>query len=121
MTKKSEPDEKEWDLSAERESWNEDFACTLIGRLVLVGLTRLNAGGEEIEATQFYGRVISAHKTRGITIGLEGMRAGETYNLPPDTSALHPAKRGEYRLTSTGEIVVDPDFTTTWTSRQGAN
>jgi hypothetical protein len=121
MTQKSEADDKAWNLSEERESWNEEFAQSLIGKLVLVGLTRLDAGGEEIQTKQFYGRVTSAHKTRGIAIKLEGMRSGETYNLPPDTSALYPAKRGEYRLRSTGEVVVDPDFTTTWTIKQPAN
>jgi hypothetical protein len=91
MTKRSEPDEKERALDEERESWNEAFAQSLMGRLVLVGLTRQNAAGEEIETTQFHGRVTGAHKTRGIMLKLEGSRAGETYNLPPDTSALHSA------------------------------
>jgi len=52
---------------------------------------------------------------KGIEIALEGSRAGETYRLPPDMRAFFPATKGEYRLRSTGEVVVDPDFfTTTW-------
>jgi hypothetical protein len=53
---------------------------------------------------------------QGITLRLLGKRAGETFVLPPDLDALHPAQPGSYRLRQTGEIVVDPDFVTTWVS-----
>jgi hypothetical protein len=32
--------------------------------------------------------------------------------------AFQPAPPGEYRLKSTGEIVVDPDLLSTWTIRR---
>jgi len=35
--------------------------------------------------------------------------------LPPEPEAYEPAPPGEYRLRSTGEVVVDPDYLTTWT------
>jgi len=38
--------------------------------------------------------------------------------MPPDLDAIAPAKPGEYRLKSTGEIVVDTDFLATWEVRQ---
>jgi len=36
------------------------------------------------------------------------------FTLPPDLSSTKRAPRGEYKLHSTGEIVVDPDFIATW-------
>ncbi len=39
----------------------------------------------------------------------------EPFTLPPVEEAFEPAPPGEYRLRTTGEVVVDPDFTTSWT------
>jgi len=39
---------------------------------------------------------------------------GEIIGLPPDLSSTQVAALGEYRLRSTGEIVVNPDYLTTW-------
>jgi hypothetical protein len=36
---------------------------------------------------------------------------GDIFTLPPALEAFAPAPPGEYRLRSTGEVVVDPDFT----------
>jgi hypothetical protein len=121
MTKKPEPGDKDRGLSRECPRWDDDFAHELVGGVLLVGITRLNAAGEEIEKIQFYGRVISAHETRGIALSLQGARDGQTYTLPPDTRAIRRAKPGRYTLKSTAEVVVDPDFTTTWTLQNPAN
>lgn len=40
---------------------------------------------------------------------------GEILSLPSDLRAIEPAPEGEYRLHSTGEVVVNPDFLSTWT------
>lgn len=45
---------------------------------------------------------------------LEGPKFGSAYWLPPDVRPFTVAARGEYRLRSTGEVVVDPDLTATW-------
>ena len=47
----------------------------------------------------------------GILLSLKGQRAGEQYNLPPDTRAIEIASAVEYRLRATGEVVADPDYT----------
>jgi hypothetical protein len=39
---------------------------------------------------------------------------GEEYTLPPDLDALRSAEPGEYELSGTGEVVVDPDYTSIW-------
>jgi hypothetical protein len=109
------------DQGSGRPPWDEELARELVGSLVLVGVTRLNAAGEQIEQIQFYGRVASADPTRGIKLKLEGEREGQIYTLPPHAQAFQRAKPGHYRLRSTGEVVIDPDFTTSWTINEPAN
>jgi hypothetical protein len=95
----------------ERPVWDETIAEDVVGKVVLVGLTYLEADGGLIEQQQFFGTVVSADSRKGILLSLKGHRAGERYNLPPDTRALEIASAGEYRLRGTGEVVIDPDFT----------
>jgi hypothetical protein len=71
----------------------------------------LEAEGKLIEQQQFFGTVVSADCRKGILLSLKGQRAGEKYNLPPDTRAIEIASAGEYRLRATGEVVADPDYT----------
>ena len=42
---------------------------------------------------------------------------GEVYILPPDLRPFSEAAPGSYSLRSTGETIVDPDFTSTWEIR----
>ena len=51
----------------------------------------------------------------GVTIALRGVRQGEYYVIPPVLDDLGPAEPGEYRLHSTGELVTDPDYMTSFT------
>jgi hypothetical protein len=89
--------------------WND-----LLGKYVLVGITRKDARDNVLELEQLHGRIISADPARGLSLQLEGSRAGTTYQLPPDLRSLKPAPRGDYRLRSTGEVIHDPDFLATW-------
>jgi hypothetical protein len=104
----------------ERPPWDEAVAKELVGRYLLIGITRLDAAGTQIQQVQIHGYVQSYDKMSGIKVHLEGKRKGETYMLPPDTQAFQRAKPGKYTLRSTGEIVVDPDFTTSWTIQEPA-
>lgn len=99
-------------MTNDKPQWDEEFADELRGSVVLVGITRQSATGETLE--QFFGTVERADE-RGIELTLGGSRAGESYFLPPDPRAFHPAQPGSYRLRQTGEVIEDPDFTTTWT------
>ncbi len=93
-------------------SWDASLAKTLPGQRVLVGLTYFDGNANEpVEQKQVFGRVISADEQAGILLSLEGQQVGEQFNLPPDTRSFQKAGPGEYRLRSTGEVVVDPDFT----------
>jgi len=98
-----------------RPPFDHYFARGLIGKIVLVGVTYLNHNGKAIEQRQFHGRVEEADARRGIRLRLLGERAGEDYWLPPDTRNFEKARPGEFRLRSTGEVVEDPDYLSTWT------
>jgi hypothetical protein len=89
----SEEEPADWDPN-----WDEDAAAELIGKLVLIGLTQLNASGTVVNKWQLRGRIIEAHKGKGIVVALEGVNAGRTYTLPPSTSAFRKAREGSFTL-----------------------
>ena len=82
----------------------------LIGKTILIGLTYYTANNEFIEQNQYWGKVVESNENR-ILVKLND---GEIFRLPPDLSSTQIAAPGEYRLRSTGEIVVNPDYLTTW-------
>jgi hypothetical protein len=92
----------------------------LIGKKLLIGLTYTSKDGKVLEQSQLHGRVASASEHTGILVKLDGLRAGESYKLPPDLRSFFPAKAGEYTLRSTGEVVVDPDFMANWIVTKGS-
>jgi len=86
--------------------------AALVGKHLLVGLTYLDHAGQPSSRRQVHGTVLRVNAAEGIVIALEP--SGEEFTLPPAFEAIEPAAPGEYRLHSTGEIVVDPDFTATF-------
>lgn len=105
----------------EDHSWDASLAKTLPGQLVLVGLTYFEMDSEEpFEQRQLFGRVVAADERKGVLLSLDGKRTGEEFTLPPDTRSFRRAEPGEYHLRSTGETVVDPDFTVTFSIRKPA-
>lgn len=97
-----------------RPEHDEGFASELVGKRILVGVTVEGKRGEFKRHEQFYGKVVSADARVGIKLSLLGARSGESKTLPPATHVFEPAPKGVYTLRSTGERVVDPDFTCTW-------
>lgn len=99
------------------EHWEPYFddkeAKDLIGKHLLVGVTRRNHQDEVVGLEQFHGEIIRASREEGIIIRLSG--STEERWVPPDLSRLEPAPPGNYRLKASGEVVVDPDFLSTWT------
>jgi len=87
-------------------------AKDLLGKHVIVGLTRLTHDGHLIRQDQYHGRIVRANRTEGIV--LQTAADGEL-KLPPDLSPFFGARRGQYRLRGSGEIVADADLQTTWT------
>jgi hypothetical protein len=94
--------------------WDEGAATELIGKLVLIGLTQFDASGTELNRWQLHGRIIEVRKDIGIIVALEGVNAGQTYTLPPSTSAFRKARAGAYTLSTTQEVIHDPDLLATW-------
>lgn len=83
----------------------------LIGKTILLGNTILDRHGKVSEQKQMHGVVVVANE-EGIKIELPSR---DYFYLPPGFGAICPAKPGEYRLRSTGEVVVNPDYLTEWT------
>lgn len=100
---------------------DDEDPSDFIGKTVLIGITYMTHDDVFISQDQFFGEIVSYHPTQGIEFKLMGRREGETYRLPPDLKRLQWAEPGEYRLRATGEVVVDPDFTTSWTSVRSAS
>jgi hypothetical protein len=82
----------------------------LIGKIILVGMTYYNKNNEFVEQKQFWGTIISIN---GNNIVIK-QKNGEEFTIPNDKRAIEPANPGEYRLRSTGEVVENPDFLSTW-------
>ena len=85
-------------------------AGELIGKTVLIGITRYEANGDYVGQEQMFGTIMDVND-RTIEIVLDN---GVPYSLPPDTRPFQPADKGEYRLRSTGQVVIDPDYICTY-------
>ena len=82
----------------------------ILGKVILVGFTYYTPDGEFVEQKQYYGTVVKCDETQILI----RKKNGELFNIPPDLRSTKPASPGEYRLRSTGEVVVNPDFLSTW-------
>lgn len=91
--------------------WDDEEGLMLVGSYAIVGVTWVDGpGGPVIGRGQYHGRVVHAGP-RGITVLCEGAFAGTEMRLPPIPGLLEPADGGSiYRLSSTGEVVEEPDF-----------
>jgi len=85
-----------------------------IGKYVLITLTYFDEDGDVVAQPQVHGIIVSADRARGFAVALQGVWEGETFWLPPDVRGFSPARRGEYRLNSTSELIYDPDLISTW-------
>ena len=78
-----------------------------LGKTILVGITYIDHNGEVVEQRQWHGIIEDVDPLLAIRIaGSDDVRT-----LPPRLAKASP---GEYRLRSTGEVVIDPDFLATW-------
>jgi len=85
----------------------------VVGKTILVGIAYLDSKDTLIEQIQFFGTITAADKHKGIIIKKENI--DEEFTLPPDINSISVANAGEYRVRSTGEVIVNPDLLTTWT------
>ncbi len=89
---------------------NMDRSRSALGKRILVGQSSVSSSGVILRQVQFAG-TITAVDDVVITIEADD---GDTVTLPHDSRSIEEARPGAYRLSSTGEVVEDPDFTTTW-------
>ncbi len=85
---------------------------TLIDKVLLIGISLLDDKESLIEQIQVYGPIIKVD-AKGIVIKRNG--TGSEFVIPPDFEHINEAKPGEYRLRSSGEVVIDPDYISSWT------
>lgn len=91
--------------------FSKEMAWKVYGKHILAGFSYLDPMGNIIERRQIHGDVIRVNPKEGIVLHLDD---GTEYALPPDFCPIREAKPGEYRLHSTGEVVLDPDFVATY-------
>lgn len=94
-------------------SWDEEQVKQFINKHIILGITVFAHDEKFVEQIQLHGDIVRINLKEGIVIKLSN--SDEEYTLPPVLSAIQEAPPGEYRFRSTGEIVVNPDFMTTWT------
>ena len=82
--------------------FSDEEARHVIGKRVLVGVTHRTMEDEVTSLEQFHGVVDRVSRNEGLILRLP---EGDERIIPPDLS----------RLKTTGEVVVDPDFTAMWT------
>ena len=81
----------------------------IVGARLLVGVTVREPDGTVVSRTQFCGVVLEV--AEGVVVV---DKDGEPALLPSDDLAYTTAPRGTYTLSGSGEVVVDPDYVTTW-------
>lgn len=85
----------------------------LLHKHVIIGITVVDHDDTVIEQIQMHGDIERIDLEKGVFIRLSG--SNEEYALPPDLDAFKKAPPGEYKFKSTGEVVVNPDYMTSWT------
>ena len=84
----------------------------MIGKVVLVGVTRYGGDRQEKGLEQNAGTVLRISADEGVVLADEN--DGHERYLPPMLDQYLPAEPGEYRMRNSGMIVVDPDYLTAW-------
>ena len=85
----------------------------LLGKVILIGVTYTDKDDNVLSRKQWWGVVEDASMRGGIRVSLRN--SADPCVLPPDLGAIRRAAPGEYRLKESGEVVLNPDFLTTWT------
>src|SRR5688500_12810960 len=86
-----------------------------VGKRLLVGLTVRSPDGQLVYHEQVHGLIV-APDPRGVVV--ERADTAARVSLPPE---LMEATPGEYRLRSTGEVVLNPDFLAKWEWTEGGH
>ena len=88
-------------------AFDHSLAGSYIGKNLLFGITYCDHNENVLRQTQNYGEIIEINE-HVMLVKLQG--SDETFTLPPFVAELEPAPEGEYKLRSTGQIIVNPDL-----------
>ena len=88
-------------------SFDQNLADSYIGKTLLFGITSCDHDENVLAQEQNYGEILEIN-ARVMVVKIHD--SGEKFTLPPFVNDLESAPEGEYRLRSTGEIVVNPDL-----------
>ena len=86
----------------------DDQDPTVLGKVVLIGITYFSPDGKETGRGQWWGRILAFNMREGLKVDLSNR--GKPHAFPPFAHALRPAPPGVYKLRSTGERIENPDF-----------
>lgn len=92
-------------------TWDE-LKIFIKNKVFLIGITFVDDEETLIEKYQTSGTVIELTDD-GVIKFLRGDKS--VFQLPYDKESISEAKPGEYREKVTGEIIINPDYITTWT------
>jgi len=95
---------------------DESKADEYIGKTILIGVTYLDHKGNVIRQQQWFGRIKTWSKEKGIEVDLDD--SDEFCCIPPSAGSIQKAKPGIYTLRSTGKRIENPDYVTTWTCQE---
>jgi hypothetical protein len=112
---------REWELSYKTDEERirrtiEVFGDEYIGRTLLLCLNYIGPDGELRRQEQFVGTIMVVDFDEGIVVSCEP--EGRMFVLPGDPSRVEKAPRARYRLRSTGQVVINPDYIATFTTTQ---
>lgn len=92
--------------------FDKQFAKRIIGKYVIIGYTYRRTDGTVDRFEQKHGIVTRANEKEGV--GVQLSNSNEVIWLPPDLRSWEHASPGTYRLRSTSEDIIDPDYLTKW-------
>lgn len=91
---------------------DQDKANTMLGKIVLAGITYLDADGNALEQQQYAGEILRINEEEGVV--LSSLIDDEELFLPPHLDHYKVAEPGDYTLRSIDFTVTDPDYLCTW-------
>lgn len=93
---------------------DQAVAGTMLNKSILVGITYVTENDKFISQKEFFGTIARINKEEGIVIKLAN--SNEELKLPSQLDQIEEAEPGEYQLSSTGQVITNPDYLTTWIS-----
>lgn len=91
---------------------DQEKANTMLGKIVLAGITYLDADGNALEQKQCAGEILRINEDEGVVVA--SLIDGEELFLPPHLDHYKVAGPGDYTLRSIEFTVTDPDYLCTW-------